>query len=308
MRPSEAFGEFGCIPSKLDPAWISQISLHARLIGQILISMCKDPGDLSLSVSADWKDALCVLLLVKGTDRRNAKAALQQLVDHGFLTVEQGRVRVNLVPVLAPDGSKVDPKWIQPDVSFDSKSTQVIENTQLTFDRIDIEKRRVKEEEHVRAREAESKANVAPQPEPANNQVGRCEVQDVRRQPSIASVAESERQAASRAAVRLQAFGFQFLPVGEWVEPLLELSRRPDAEWVIADSAIRAAIARGDMNFMTPSSIARNWHRYSKGQLPVTAADVKREREANRPATQKPQERPEPAYLQPFKFADGAGS
>lgn len=147
MGPKEALGRYGCVPLDPHPDWVSKLSFHARLIGERLIALCKDYGDLRLEVGEDWRESLCALLMVAGPDRRNAKVAMQTLADKGFLTVDSCAVAIHLVPVrkrleastseaksaIVPheSGSTSDPLRIHLGSTPDPDSTQVRGNTEV---------------------------------------------------------------------------------------------------------------------------------------------------------------------------------
>lgn len=141
MKPSKAFGRYGTRPLDLHGDWYL-VSFHARLIGMELISYCRDPGDLRLPVGRDWKEALCAKMAINGCDRRNAKAALDRLVEARLLRVEGGFVHISLEPSpiqsgSTPDsleiqsGSTSDPLAIQSGSSPDPNQSQSGENIKL---------------------------------------------------------------------------------------------------------------------------------------------------------------------------------
>lgn len=162
MKACEAFGRFGTRPTDLHPAWHS-VSLYARLVGMELIALCRDPGELKLSTTADWMTSMCIRLHAHGADRRNAKAALGALKSAGLLTLESGAVRLWLAPVEAQSGSTQVPLVFQSCSSHDPDLSQVVESTQITKDR-QIEETEERDKNYTTTREA-----VA-DPPPANEQ------------------------------------------------------------------------------------------------------------------------------------------
>lgn len=125
-KPSEVFGTYGTRPIDLHGDWYL-VSHYARLIGMELIALCKDPADLRLPVGNDWKETLCAKMCVSGSDRRNAKAAMDKLVEAGFLRAEDGFACVSLVPLRIQSGSTSVPLRSQSGSTPDPKPTQLPE-------------------------------------------------------------------------------------------------------------------------------------------------------------------------------------
>lgn len=118
-KASAVFGRYGTRPLDLHGDWYTKVSFYARLVGMDLIAHCKDPGDLRLPVSSDWRETLCGKLAVPGADRRNARGAMDALVKAGFLHHEGAWARISLEPEMLHSGSTPDP------VAIHSGSTSV---------------------------------------------------------------------------------------------------------------------------------------------------------------------------------------
>jgi len=107
-RASAVFGRYGTRPLDLHGDWYTAVGYYPRMVGMDIISHCKDPADLRLPVGADWRESLCGKLAITGTDRRQAKAAMDSLVKAGFLHHEGTFARISLEPEVHTVGSPLE--------------------------------------------------------------------------------------------------------------------------------------------------------------------------------------------------------
>lgn len=141
MKPSKRFGRFGCVPLEMDPAWL-RIPYMARSIGRDLMAIA-DLDTMQVPVDlGDWQDSVCLKLHLSGNCRRNARQAMQLLVDRGFVTLGPRWLTVNLQPVCAQPALNLQSTDGQPALNLRStgrhrasKVSQALGITHITSDR-----------------------------------------------------------------------------------------------------------------------------------------------------------------------------
>jgi hypothetical protein len=258
MKPKDAFkGGYGCVPRQMHTAW-QRVSYLARALGRDLLSRVDDFETMRISTSGEWMSSLCLLLQVNGgNDRRIAKSALAQLVQHGLISVGDGFVTVNQEPIKRSECSRdVSPMSVVC-LSGVSGTTEVPENTQVTFDSKQAIKQ-VEERVHVPARE------------PTGDLV------DLR--PPV----QTSSPAAKRAADKLHAITLRWYdPRSDKHREALEaIGERPDGEWAKAAAVIELELTKpGVAGMMTPTHLLANWGKYSNGEAPVGRGEIQRRRE-----------------------------
>lgn len=257
MRPREAFKEwdgYGCVPRRMHPAW-QRVSYLARALGRDLMSLVDDFATMRIRTSGDWKSSLCLSLCVNGrNDRRNAKHALDALVEAGLLTVEDGSVTVNVQPRCTHGALTVQSS----SHSGVFNSTQVPENTQVEND-----SKSVSQEVSERAPARETRDVGKERPETSGFRF-------------VASL--------------LDRTEFDISPVGAYARQYAWIGHRPEAE----RKAVRKAVEADTWCQLNPHKVdaphlERRWQHYLGGETkpvikPVIAATAPRYRDLSRAA------------------------
>lgn len=276
--------EFSPLPRRWYAGWAAHQGFYARGLRDALFEFA-DGGPIPIH-GPDWLASVCNQLQVHGKDRPNVRRALKAFVADGLLgfdgAVVRGRFLPDADPVphraeTTPDRLRIESGSTPDRVEVRSKSGQShplpLESTPCNDSTL------ISQTEEREETEETSSCVRAPARETVDVVVAlRPPVQTPTSMANIGArrIFEATTRTFSAATTKHR-------------EQLHEIGLKPAAEWAQAAAVLRAASAKAGnvANMLTPEHILANWHWYSQGQEPPTAASIAAERAQRRavPAT-----------------------